>query len=449
MYELFQSMGQIQKGSIAPTLSRDAAIKLKTGTYITGSYQKFGDKILTYVKLIDTKSDELLWTGSIDGGLDSYKHLADSISGKLKDFLEIKAIKQKANGEFNDVNTNSPEALKRYIEGMQLMINGNFKNAALSFESSFRIDTTFALAPIYASFSHSYENDFAAAVYWTKEALKVKARLPYYYQLWCESAKACNIIKDADSALFYNDLLANSDIKSRLFWFDIGYNYLHLSQYQKAINAFEKVQTISSEWGGDWKYRLFYRFYGNACHNAGYHERESEITETGLKLFPGDFMLIYQQALCSLVRGDSANASMLAKKLVAQVKETGATESDIENGYGKIYEDAGLFENAEKHYRAALKSDPKNPLKINTLAMFIVRHGTNIQEAEKLSGEVLKLKPDDLTGLWVKGLVQYKQGKYEDAVKNMEQALSISPVWNIRLFYDLKAAKKAGEGLMQ
>ena len=70
MYELYQSMGQTQNASIVPSLSREAAIKLKTGTYITGSFQKFGNSILTYIKLIDTKSDELLWTGSIEGNLD-------------------------------------------------------------------------------------------------------------------------------------------------------------------------------------------------------------------------------------------------------------------------------------------------------------------------------------------------------------------------------------------
>ena len=144
-------MGQTQNASVAPSLSREAAIKLKTGTYITGSFQKFGNNILTYIKLIDTKSDELLWTGSIEGDLDKYKYLADSLSAQLKDFLEIKAIKQKTSQEYSDVNTNSPEALRKYVEGMQLMINGNFKSAAQSFEESYYIDTTFTLAALYAS----------------------------------------------------------------------------------------------------------------------------------------------------------------------------------------------------------------------------------------------------------------------------------------------------------
>jgi adenylate cyclase len=71
MYEPYESMEQTQNASVLPSLSREAATKLKTGTYITGSFQKFGNNILTYVKLIDTKNDELLWTGSLEGEIEN------------------------------------------------------------------------------------------------------------------------------------------------------------------------------------------------------------------------------------------------------------------------------------------------------------------------------------------------------------------------------------------
>ena len=60
MNELYESLGQIENASVVPSLSREAAIKLNAGTYITGSFQKYGNKILTLAKLIDTKNGELL-----------------------------------------------------------------------------------------------------------------------------------------------------------------------------------------------------------------------------------------------------------------------------------------------------------------------------------------------------------------------------------------------------
>jgi tetratricopeptide (TPR) repeat protein len=443
MYELYQSMGQTQNASIAPSLSREAAVKLKTRTYITGSIQRFGNSILTYVKLIDTKSDELLWTGNIEGSLDKYKYLADSLSAQLKDFLEIKVIKQKTSQEYNDVNTNSPEALRKYVEGMQMMINGNFKSAALSFENSYKADTNFTFAAGYAALVYSYERDFVQAVKWTKVAYKGIKRLPYYQQLWCESGKACNITKNVDSVLYYNDLLAQADIKSRAFWFDVGYNYLALQQNQKAVEAFKKVETVSAEWGGDWKFRDFYVYFGNACHNSGIHDKEAKVYETGLKHFPDDEEIIYCQARCAIATNNSSQAAELINKLIKIVTEQGLPRSDIETGYGNLYNDANVPDKAEEHYRAALKLDPNNYSKINTLALFLIRHDRNVDETEELARRSLEIKPDNKNALYAQGLVKYKQRKYEEALNFMQQAYAKYEVWSPALSNDIKKVREA------
>jgi tetratricopeptide (TPR) repeat protein len=440
---IYQTMGQTQNASIAPSLSRETAIKLKTGTYITGSIQKFGNSVLTYVKLIDTKSDELLWTGNIEGNLDEYKYLADSLSAQLKDFLEIKVIKQKTSQEYNDVNTNSPEALRKYVEGMQLMINGNFKSAALSFENSYKADTNFTLAAGYAALVYSYDQNFIQGIKWTKIAYKGKKRLPYYQQLWCESSEACNITKNVDSVLYYNDLLAQADIKSRAFWFDVGYNYYALQQNQKAVEAFKKVETISSEWSGDWKFRDYYIYFGNACHNFGIHDKEAKVYETGLKLFPDDEGIIYCQARCAIATNNLSKAAELINKLVKIATEQGLSASDIETGYGNLYNDANVPDKAEEHYRVALKLDPNNYLRINTLALFLIRHDRNVDETEELARRSLEIKPDNKNALYVQGLVKYKQGKYEEALNILQQAYAKYEVWSPALYNDIKKVKMA------
>jgi tetratricopeptide (TPR) repeat protein len=443
MFELYQNMGQTQNASIGPSLSREAAIKLKTGTYITGSFQKFGNNILTYIKLVDTKSDELLWTGSIEGNLDKYKYLADSLSAQLKDFLEIKVIRQKAGQEYNDANTNSPEALKKYVEGMQLMINGNFQSAARSFEESYRSDTTFTLAALYASMVFSYDYNYVPTIKWTKIAYRDKKRLPYYYQLWIESGVQCNITKNCDSVLYYNYLLAQSDIKSRLFWMDIGYNYLFLEQNQKAVEAFKKVENISTEWGGDWKFINYYIYFGLACHKAGIHDKEAMVYKTGLKLFPDNMGIIYYQARCAIATGDTSKATGLINKLVKIANEQNWPESSIETGYGDLFAAANSLDKAEQHYRIALKLDPNNYSLINTVAYFFIKNDRNVDEAEELVKRSLQIKPGNIIALHIQGLVWYKRGKYEDALNIMEQAYAKYTVWTVPLFNDIKKVKKA------
>ena len=110
MNEVYESIGQTNKTSIIPSLSREAAVKLRAGTYLNGSFQKYGTHVLTLVKLIDTKSDEVLWTGKAEGDLEHIKDVTDSLSNQLINFLEIKALNQKANPEFGDVFTTSSAA---------------------------------------------------------------------------------------------------------------------------------------------------------------------------------------------------------------------------------------------------------------------------------------------------------------------------------------------------
>lgn len=112
-------------------------------------------------------------------------------------------------------------------------------------------------------------------------------------------------MKNVDSVLYYNDLLVRSDIKSRLFWMDIGYMYGVLDQYQKAVKAFEKVETLSSGWVGEWKFINYYNYFGRACHKTGLHDKEEMVFKTRLKLFPDDIGIMYNQVLCSIATGDT------------------------------------------------------------------------------------------------------------------------------------------------
>jgi tetratricopeptide (TPR) repeat protein len=446
MYELYGSLRQTHSASLAPSLSREAAIKLKTGTYITGSFQKFGNNILTYVKLIDTNSDELLWTGSVEGNLERYKYLADSLSAQLKSFLEMKGIKQKTSKEYGDVSAKSPEALRRYVEGMEMLIKGNFKSATQNFEESFALDTTFTLCALYASIVYSYESDFLSSAKWENIAYRGKKRLPYYYQLWLESCKACMITKNCDSILYYNDLLAQSDIKSRFFWLDIGYMYLALEQNQKAVKAFEKAETISSEWGGEWKFKKYYYYFGTAYHRAGNHELEARVYLTGLRLFPDDMGIFYQQAVCSLTTGDTLKSAEFINRLIKMAKDQKVTSSDLETGYGDLCAEANLSDRAEEHYRFALKSDPDNYSKINKLALVLIKNDRDVNEAADLTRRSLQIKPGNSNALYVQGMVSFKQGKYREALDILEQACSNHLTYYPELFYDTKKVRAAFAG---
>jgi tetratricopeptide (TPR) repeat protein len=447
IYEVYESMGQTKNASVIPSLSREAAMKLKASTYITGSYQKTGNKIIMLVKLIDTQNDEVLWTNKIEGSPNSnYADLTDSLSLQVKNFLEIKSLKQKTSLEFREAFSNSPEAYRIYVKGMNSFMNADYISAIQSFKEALEIDSTFTLAAFYLanaynSFGGDQNNRQAAK--WTQRAFRGKERLPENYQHWVESWEAYYITKNTQENLTSQSTLEKSEIKSRYYWFDVGSGYSIQGMYDKAVKLFEKVESINSEWGDDWKFLGYYKEYGKACHFTGNHKKESEIFETGLKVFPDNIYLLFGQARCAISESDTVKGTEFIRKLLEAAKGLGYTKIQIESGYGFLYQDANSLDKAEMHFRNAFLLNPSNPLLMNDLASFLIRYDRNIDEGMKLIKRALEILPGRGSFLMTQGSGYYKQGKFKEAYSILNVAKDSILTWNAELNKQILDAKKA------
>jgi len=110
---------------------------------------------------------------------------------------------------------------------------------------------------------------------------------------------------------------------------------------------------------------LFYGWYGYVLHKVGKHEKEKEIFEIGLRLFPRSSLIIRDQAVCALSRGDTTEANECLYKVKSVHKnEYGFSELDTEMKLGYIYEEANIIDKAEEHYRNAFELAPQdiNPI---------------------------------------------------------------------------------------
>jgi tetratricopeptide (TPR) repeat protein len=426
MVEVYQSMGQTQNASMAPSLSHEAAKKLKTGAYVTGNFQKTGKKIRIIVKLINTDSDEVLWTGKVDGDIyANYIDMADSLSQQVKNFLEIKALEKNTSLDFRIAYTNSADAYRKYIEGMQSYMNGYYERAIESLQEAFRIDTTFTMAAFNIAIAYNIiaatTNSQAVlqAVSWTRKAYLGKERLPEEYRHWVEMWGAWYIKKNPSEVLNFCTLLEKSDIKSRFYWYDIGITYQSgFEMWDKAASMFGKIEDLNTEWKEDWKFKEYYTQYGYACRMLGKYDKAVKIYETGLTLYPDYGPFVFGQAVCAALKGDSALATELIVKRIELARKDGWTESYIAGMLGYLYSSAGLLEKAEQNYRRALQLDPHNPDRMNILGNFLINkeRDIDINEGIGLIDSALKVSPDARDPLWSKGYVLYKQGKYSDAL---------------------------------
>jgi tetratricopeptide (TPR) repeat protein len=421
MNELYEIIKQTQNASVISSLPREAAIRLKTSTYITGSFQKYGNNILTLAKLIDTKSGELLWTGQTEGNLDRIKILTDSLSFKLKNFLEIEALKQKATPEYGEALTYSSDAYRKYIIGIQSLINMDQKSALSYFHEAYHIDPTFILASFYiantydaiAAFTVSSQNRRHAAL-WVRKTYSDKEKLPENYRLWLEMWYAYYITKNTEEVLKYCKLLEQSDIQSRYFWNDIAETYMIFGKLDDALKIYEKIKKTSSDWGEDWKYLHYYYQYANCYHQLGMHDKEAEIYQTGLRLSPGNTDLMFLQARCAVSTGDTAAAAILINKYI-KIKNLAATDGYSQKAY--FYEQAGAPDKAETLFRQALKMDANNNYRYYRLGIFLVNSGRNVDEGMDLLNKLQKKYP----GVWNndffynKSIGLVKQGKFTEA----------------------------------
>ena len=278
MFEVMESMNQVYTAGISPSLAREIARKAKAETYISGSFHGRENTYWILANLVSSETGNILWTNKVEGNLKAsgYLDLADSLCNELKNYLEIKALRNVADYDFREVYPKSAEAYRYFIEGMNLVLNQNIESGIQSLKKALEIDSTFTLASFYIAYANCYWGNYEQALLWTNITYRYKDRVPPKYQLWIEMWNAYYNKRDLTLITSYCDQLSRSGINTRFFWLDLGFTYYGLQQYEKAVDAFEKVMEINQERTGDLKFLSFWDSFLIALHKTGKHERERE-----------------------------------------------------------------------------------------------------------------------------------------------------------------------------
>jgi hypothetical protein len=413
---------------------------------VTGSYQKIKDKTLIILNLTKTKSDEILFSKTTEGNINiEYKEMVDAISRPLKDYLEIKVLEHRADVDYNQAFTNSAEAYRKYIEGMKLIMNGNYAVATKALVEAYQIDTTYAFAAFFCSFAYCYI-DHEKAKYWEEKAYPIKDRLTDDYRMWLEFWHGWFATKNTDDILNYCSTIEKLDTKSRFILFDIGCAYSFLGIHDKSLYMFERVRNISNEYGKDWEYRDFYKYFAYACHVAGNFKKEANILKIGLIYFPNDIEFIASQAKLALISGNKSDANNLISKYEYLCSRLAFSEGTTNINLGDLFSEIDSLGRAEKYYRHAFLLEPDNINSINKLAYFLINTGRNVNEGLKLIDAALTISPDNFDLLGTKGWGFYKQGDYKNAEDLLEKSWKLCPSYQHAIYLHLEAVKKALAG---
>ena len=449
MHEMMERANVVYTAGFSPSVAREVAKKAKAETYISGNFQGREDTYWIMANLVNTETGNVLWTNKVEGNLRSsvYLSMADSLCNEIKNYLELKALGDVAGYDFREVYPTSAEAYRHFIEGMNLVLAQNLETGIRSLKMAYEIDSTFTLVSFYLALANNLSNQgsFEQTLFWTNKAFLSKERIPAKYQTWVELWHACLFSKNFQDINRYCTQLQGSGINSRLFWFDLGATYCDfLHNYNKAVEAFEKVLAITTERGDSWKFPKFWDRFLLALHRSGDHVREKQVADIGLNAIPGySNWIYYWQSICAFSLGDTLEANKILEQYLAKHKELGTPERTLNRYLSQIYEETKMMDQAEMLRRKEYEITPQSLGSVYYLANFLIMNDIGIEEGMELVLKGLAIDPNHFNLLRLKGIGLFKQGEHEEALKVLSEAWDKSPYAEPVLFRYLEETRKA------
>ncbi len=446
IYNVIAGERKISYASLTPSLASEFALKLETRTFIIGNILKAGNKIRVNAQLINAETEEIYKTYQVDGNTeDDIFAMADSLSGLIKNYLEIKKLVEQYDSPVirESFYTNSAEAFQYYIHGYNAFVDLDWQAATEWLSKTIETDSSFIRAYVFLSFTYQAMGNYKVSKYWCNKANRQRYELPLLEKLMLDHLNAYYFEPPNEEIKYCKQILEIDELNST-YWFMLGGAYYKKFQYRDAAISWEKALDIHKKWGTDYRNPWIYYWLGDAYHKVNDHKREKEVYELGLSVFPDHQWIIQNQATCALSQGDTAEANNLLTKYKSIRKNKSQwPESRILSSVGYIYTGANLFDEAEIYCRQALKLDPRNPEIMNDLAWFLIDNDIEINEGVDLIEKALELKPDNWYYLDTKGWGLYKQGRFDEALKVLKDAWDLRPYYDLEGYQHIQEVKKA------
>jgi tetratricopeptide (TPR) repeat protein len=431
IYEILGSTRHLNYASITPSIASDIALKLEANTVILGSLYKSGNNLRITVNLLESRSEEIYKSFEIDGDSDDdFFTITDSLTSLIRNHLEIKVLEEHIGKEIRSFGISGTAEAYRYLsKGLNKFWQTDYEAALNYFETAQEIDPNIFAVSWHLIAAYNNMGKYIQARKLIDDLYKEIDHYTYLEQLLVKFWKS-NYDKNPQESIRYVKLIVEENPLFRGMWYQLGWEYYEIKQYEDALFAFEKALEIDQSWGGGWEWLAIYWYGGMANHKTGQHTREKEIYALGLSVLPDQQIIIYEQAICALSQGDTIEANEYIAKLRSLGVPEIYREHDINHFIGSIYEEAGYVDIAEKILRQTYDANPQDNELIYDLAYLLIDHDINVNEGLKLINRALEIEPDNPYYLDTKGWGLHKQGKDSVALELLNKA------WDLSLFYE-------------
>jgi tetratricopeptide (TPR) repeat protein len=447
--KLVSNEGVIKYASLTPSIAGKISRKLTTNIFISGNILKADSILLLNIQLFNTRSQEVLKSFQRQGTKDKIISLIDSLSRMVKDFLIISKLKNNAYSDYQFYSSissvNSIEAYKLMIEAtkevqkLNLPASVKLNYEALSIDSNY-IPAKFSLVGNYID-QGLYED----AKKWCTKIYGQKDNLPLQQKLWITFQHAY-LFETPYEQIKYLKQLLDFDNQNPETYLEIGWAYQKVLQYNNAISSYEKSIQIYNRMNLKPFWSANYTFLGELYHKTGRYKKEKKLYRKAEQDFPDRADVVFRQCVLALSQNKPKVANEYIDNYKSILKENSASEADISTNLGRVYNDAGINNNAENYLRQALALEPDKPDKLNNLGRFLIDKDQKINEGLTLIDRALEINPSNFDYLDTKGWGLYKQGKHKEALEILQKSWDLrreQAIYDHEAYLHLEAAKKA------
>ncbi|MFO7933858.1 MAG: tetratricopeptide repeat protein [Bacteroidales bacterium] len=444
---LLQNKGLSNYASLTPGIAGSISRKIKAGVFIQGSINQVGPNTRLNAKLVDAETMEVFQSFQVNGTSEKLLTLTDSISGMVKDFLIVTVLEKELAEVYRSYRgmTESPEALRNYIQGTTAFSRSDFAMAREYYLKAIELDTNFIPAMTYLATSYGNAGRYEEARKWSLKAYRRRDRVSGIKKLMVETNHALYFGTPSEVIKYCRQIL-EMDGQAAIAYYLLGFQYNELKQYNRAIPELEKLLELYDKQGIKPFWVYYYTNLGFAYHQTGQYKKERKLYREAEKHFPNDLILFYRKAILELSTGKTTRADEYIDQYVSMLKERSYSEAAVYSRIGDIYWDARILNKAEEFHRRSLSLEPERAIRLNNLAFLLIDEELNVEEGMSLAEKALDSEPDHYTYLDTRGWGLYKQGRYEEAVEVLEQAWELKPRYNHTIYLHLEAARKAHTG---
>ncbi len=437
----FETMNSLVNGntgvkyaSLTPALSGELARKVEANIVILGTMHKAGQKVRITANIMNAESQEIFQSYEMEGqSEDELFKLADSLSFVIRDFLELRKIKEIQDFDVAQVYTTSSEAYKFYLRGIAYHLHLDYLRAAEYYNKAIQVDSNFVSAMMRLAYCYGDQKQAKHSKHWAYEAFERIDRLPLDMQLMVHTVKASADKKPQEQIEYARQYLHLHPYSAYMVYLVAWVNF-NLEQWEEAIKGFEESLTMRKKLG-DLSWSWTYILLGGAYHEAGMHKQEGKIFNEGRELWTDQKATFdYWQAICAVSRGDSANADVYFEGIDQMIQRNGWQETFRWIWYAGVYNKAESFEMAEYYYRKALSLRPDDPWVVADVARFLISSEVNVSEGLELIGPALEAFPDNPDFLYTYALGLNKTGRNEEARIALQQSWDLTPYYDHKQF---------------